>query len=66
MASALGMSIDEPLLIQEVSGYYYSSFSNAISDIGTRGITDVESTFSAGTINVEARVIVTFKLLSKY
>ncbi|MFC2093225.1 SIMPL domain-containing protein [Bacteroidota bacterium] len=66
MASALGMSIGEPLLIQKVSGYYYSSFSNAISDIGTRGITDVESTFSAGTINVEARVIVTFKLLSKY
>jgi uncharacterized protein YggE len=65
MASALGMSIGKPLLIQEVSGYYYSSFSNAISDIGTRGITDVESTFSAGTINVEARVMVTFKLLSK-
>lgn len=66
MANVLGMSIGEPLLIQEVSGYYYSGFSNVISDIGTRGITDVESTFSEGTINVEAKVMVVFRLLSNH
>ena len=66
MASALGMSIGEPLLIQESSGYYYSGLSNVISDYGTRGITDVESTFSEGTINIEARVMVVFRLVSKH
>jgi len=67
MAETLGMSIGEPLLIQEQPmSYYFPSPSNVISNVGTRGITDVESTFSEGTINISARVMVTFKLVSKY
>ncbi|MBL7129270.1 MAG: SIMPL domain-containing protein [Ignavibacteria bacterium] len=66
MAETLGMSIGEPLLIREQATSYYPNPYNSISDMGTRGFTDMESTFSEGTINISASVMVTFKLISKY
>jgi uncharacterized protein YggE len=67
MAETLGISIGEPLLIQEQpTSYYYPSFSNVMTP--TSGQLDYQtgSTFSEGTINIEAKVMVTFKLVSKY
>ena len=66
MADALGMSIGEPLLIQEQpSTYYYPSPFNVSTTLSNYSDYNSGSTFSEGTINVEARVIVTFKLISE-
>ena len=67
MAETLGMSIGEPLLIQEqTSSYYYPVLGNVMTP--TSGQLDYQTggTFSEGTISITAKVMVTFKLVSKY
>jgi len=67
MVETLGMSIGEPILIQEQPTSYYSpNFSNVMSQTSSQLDYQTGSTFSEGTINITARVMVTFKIVSKY
>lgn len=67
MAETLGMSIGEPLLIQEQSvSYYFPVLSNVMTPTSGQFDYQTEGTFSEGTINITAKVMVTFKLVSKY
>jgi len=67
MAETLGMSIGVPLLIQELPmSYYYPNPFNAVTLTNTNMDYEPSTTFSKGTINVTAKVMVTFKLISKY
>ena len=68
MAETLGMTVVEPLLIQEQPWSSYTpNFSNVLS-LSTTNIGNVnsESIFSEGTISISTRVMVTFKLVNKY
>ena len=67
MAETLDMSIGEPLLIQEQPmSYFYPSPFNVVTPTSKHVDYESGSTFSKGTINIEAKVMVTFKLVSKY
>jgi hypothetical protein len=66
MASVLGQSIGRPLLIQEEPNTYYPNpFNASTENLGTRSFTETNSTFSEGTINIEAKVKVVFELINQ-
>jgi hypothetical protein len=66
MADVLGQAVGKPILIQEDPGYYYGySLSNTLSYEPGYTSTGTGTTFSEGTINVEAKVKVIFELINK-
>lgn len=66
MAGVLGQAVGKPVLIQEEPAYYYGySMSNVISNEPGYSTYGTSTTFSEGTINVEAKVKVVFELLNK-
>lgn len=69
MAGVLAQSVGKPILIQEEPAYFYGNTMSNVMNYET-GITGISSlgigtTFSEGTINIEARVKVVFELLNK-
>jgi len=67
MANVLGMYIGEPLLIQEQPwSYYNTGIYNVYSKYSGIVPLENESTFSEGIINIEAKVMVVFRLLSSH
>lgn len=66
MADVLNQAVGKPILIQEEPGYYYGySLSNTMSYEPGYSTSGTGTTFSEGTINVEARVKVVFELINK-
>jgi uncharacterized protein len=65
MAEVLGQTIGKPVFIQESSMSYYPNPFNSSTYAPTYQNYGTSSTFSEGTINIDARVEVVFELINK-
>jgi uncharacterized protein YggE len=67
MADVLGLAVGKPILIQEDQYYNYGNYtlSNSLTYDPGYSTYGTGTTFSEGTINVEAKVRVTFELINK-
>jgi uncharacterized protein YggE len=64
MAAVLGETIGRPLIIQEESFSYYPNPFNSVTNESSANDDNSSSLFSMGTINIVARVKVTFELVN--